>query len=115
MGRSLDTNGKERSGIRRVDRLLSNDYYQKQTIDIYGAIAQNVMGNQGRPIILVDWTGLPNSQYTTEDGEHCALRASLISEGRSIRLCFLAHKISIVDLRVKNHGILKTIINPLIL
>lgn len=34
-------------------------------------------------LILVDWTALPNSQHTTENGEHCVLRASLISEGRS--------------------------------
>ena len=42
--------------------------------------------NQKRPIILVDWTGLPNSHKMTEEGEHCALRASLIAEGRSITL-----------------------------
>jgi len=91
LGRNLDNKGKERFGIRRVDRLLSNDYYQVQAIDIYAAITQNVVGNQGRPIILVDWTALPNSQYTTENGEHCALRASLISEGRSIILYEEAH------------------------
>ena len=91
LGRNLDNKGKERSGIRRIDRLLSNDYYQEQAIDIYGAITQNVVRNQGRPIILVDWTSLPNSQHTTEDGEYCALRASLISEGRSITLYEEAH------------------------
>lgn len=91
LGRSLDTTGKERSGIRRVDRLLSNRYYQKNAIDIYKAITQTVLGNQGRPIILVDWTGLPNSQIATKEGEYCALRASLISEGRSITLYEEAH------------------------
>ena len=91
LGRSLDTSGKERSGIRRVDRLLANRYYQEKAIDIYKATTQTVLGNQGRPIILVDWTGLPNSQNTTENGEYCALRASLISEGRSITLYEEAH------------------------
>lgn len=91
LGRSLDTSGKERSGIRRMDRLLSNIYYQKKSIDIYKAITQQVVGNQGRPIILVDWTGLPNSQFTTKNGEQCALRASLISEGRSITLYEESH------------------------
>ncbi len=67
LGRSLETLGKERSGIRRVDRLLANRYYQ--AIDIYKATTQIVLGNQGRPIILVDWTGLPNSQNTTDDGD----------------------------------------------
>ncbi|MBA3536278.1 MAG: transposase [Tatlockia sp.] len=82
----METLGKERSGIRRVDRLLANRYYQEKAIDIYKATTQIVLGNQGRPIILVDWTGLPNSQNTTDDGEYCALRASLISEGRGITL-----------------------------
>ena len=27
----------------------------------------------------LDWTGLPNSHFTTKDCEQCALRASLIS------------------------------------
>lgn len=91
LGRSLDTSGKERSGIRRVDRLLANCYYQEKAIDMYKATTQTVVGNQGRPIILVDWTGLPNSQNTTDNGEYCALRASLISEGRSITLYEEAH------------------------
>jgi len=91
LGRSLNTPGKERSAIRRVDRLLANTYYQEKSIDIYKAITQIVVRNQGRPIILVDWTSLPNSQNTTKDGEHCALRASLISEGRSITLYEEAH------------------------
>jgi hypothetical protein len=34
LGRNLDNKGKERSGIRRIDRLLSNHYYQDQAIDI---------------------------------------------------------------------------------
>lgn len=91
LGRHLETSGKERAGIRRIDRLLSNFYYQEQSINIYKAITQLVAGNQGRPIILVDWTSLPNSQLTTKDGEHCALRASLISEGRNITLYEESH------------------------
>jgi len=86
LGRSLNTPGKERAGIRRVDRLLANIYYQEQSLDIYKAITQRIVGNQGRPIILVDWTNVPNSKLTAESGEHCALRASLIAEGRSLTL-----------------------------
>jgi len=86
LGRSLNTPGEERAGIRRMDRLLSNSFYQNKSIEVYIAITSKVVGNQGRPIILVDWTGLPNSKRTTSSGEHCALRASLIAEGRSITL-----------------------------
>ena len=86
LGRDLDIEGEERAGIRRVDRLLSNEYYQNHASDIYSAISHYVINNQGRPIILVDWTSVPNSFYYTKDGECSALRASLISEGRSIIL-----------------------------
>jgi hypothetical protein len=86
LGRSLNTPGKERAGIRRIDRLLGNAYYQSNSIEIYKAITGRVVGNQKCPAILVDWTGLPNSEYTAKKGEHYALRASLIAEGRSITL-----------------------------
>ena len=91
LGRSLNSSATERSGIRRIDRLLANSYYQKNSIEIYKAMTQRVLGNQGRPIILVDWTSLPNSHRMTEAGEYCALRASLIAEGRSITLYEEAH------------------------
>ena len=55
LGRNLNSGGKERSDIRRIDRLLANSYYQTQSIDVYKAITQRVIANQGRPIILVDW------------------------------------------------------------
>lgn len=86
LGRSLDTEGQERSGIRRVDRLLANEYYQNNSIEVYKAIIGLVARNQGRPVIVVDWSGVPNSKRTSEDGEHSLLRASLIAEGRSLTL-----------------------------
>lgn len=86
LGRAIDSQGKERAGIRRVDRLLANKFYQTKPIKIYSAITSQVVGNQGRPIILVDWSGIPNSRFTAEEGEHSLLRASLIAEGRSITL-----------------------------
>jgi hypothetical protein len=91
LGRELDTPGEERSGIQRVNRLLANRYYQTQSIDLYEAMTRSIIRNQGRPIILVDWTNIPNSKHTAKDGEHCALRASLIAEGRSLTLYEEAH------------------------
>jgi hypothetical protein len=86
LGRVLETSGQERAGIRRMDRLLANVYYQSKSIIFYKAITRRIVGNQGRPVILIDWTGVPNSKRRAKDGEHCALRASLIAEGRSITL-----------------------------
>lgn len=86
LGRSLDTAGKERAGIRRIDRMLGNKYYQQNSIDFYECIIRNVIVSNSRPKIIVDWTGLPNSKRATKLGEQCALRASLVAEGRSITL-----------------------------
>lgn len=79
LGRSLSGDISERSGIRKVDRFLSNPYFQKQSSTIYAAIIKQVIGNNVRPILSTDWTKLPN-------GNEYALRASLVSEGRGITL-----------------------------
>jgi hypothetical protein len=79
LGRSLGLAIQARSGIRKVDRILGNKFFQKKNEKIYQAIIEKVLGKKARPIILVDWTKLPNvSEY--------ALRASLPVEGRAITL-----------------------------
>lgn len=85
LGRTLKTKGQERSGIRRVDRLLANPYYQQHSIDIYRCIIKCVVGTHVRPLIIVDWSSLPNSHLSAQ-GEHCVLRAALASEGRGLVL-----------------------------
>jgi len=85
LGRGLDC-GQERAGIRRIDRLLANPYYQNNTSVLYQAMTQFVLGSQQRPIIIVDWSGLPNSKYTTQAGKQYVLRAALAAQGRSITL-----------------------------
>jgi len=35
LGRSFDKQSKERSGIRLIDRLLANPFYQDKSIDLY--------------------------------------------------------------------------------
>lgn len=86
LGRSLATQGQERSGILRVDRFLRNPFFQKNTKIIYKSIVSFVTKNVRNPDILVDWSSLPNSHYRTEDGEHCVLRASYAAPGRAITL-----------------------------
>lgn len=86
LGRSLKGKGKERSGIRLIDRLLSNSYYQKKSLVFYGAICKRVIGTQVSPDIVVDWSSLPNSHLKTKGGEHCVLRAVLPATGRGITL-----------------------------
>ena len=86
LGRALPIKGKERAGILRVHRFLSNSFYQNKSTEIYRCIITKVIGNKSHPDILVDWSSLPNSHYTTEGGEHCILRASYATTGRAITL-----------------------------
>lgn len=86
LGRAIDTGGQERSGIRKIDRILANQYYQEHSDDVYEQITRFAIGSQICPKILIDWTGLPNSIHTSEDGEQCCLRAALAAPGRSITI-----------------------------
>ncbi|MBX9808037.1 MAG: IS4 family transposase [Flavobacteriaceae bacterium] len=86
LGRSLGGKGTERSGIRLIDKLLSNSFYQNHSIVIYQSICMRVIGNTLFPDIIVDWSSLPNSNMKTKGGEHCVLRAVLATTGRGITL-----------------------------
>lgn len=86
VGRALLTKGKERAAIYRMDRILGNKYYQNSNIDIYKCITDLAVGSKTRPVVLVDWSGVPNSLRTCSDGEQCILKASLAAEGRSITI-----------------------------
>ncbi len=86
LGRALDTGVEERAGIRRVDRLLANKYYQEKSGLIYEQITRFAIGTKTCPVILVDWSSLPNSLHMSEEGEQCCLRAALAATGRSITL-----------------------------
>lgn len=86
LGRSLSGTAKERSGVRLIDNLLANPFYQKQSITIYRSICARVIGATSNPDIIVDWSSLPNSHLKTRGGEHCVLRATLAATGRGITL-----------------------------
>jgi hypothetical protein len=79
LGRAIDLPIQERSGIRKVDRLLANRFFQSDDDCIYKSMIKLVVGSKKRPLIIVDWTKLPNiNEY--------ALRAALAAEGRAITL-----------------------------
>lgn len=86
LGRSLGGKSTERSGIRLIDKLLSNSFYQNHSIVIYQSICMRVIGDTLFPDIVVDWSSLPNSNMKTKGGEHCVLRAVLATTGRGITL-----------------------------
>lgn len=76
----------ERSCIRRVDRCLANTYYQNHSSDIYSSLSHWLLEHYPNPVIVIDWSSVPNSRQNFEQGEFCLLRASLASIGRGINL-----------------------------
>lgn len=84
LGRGMRLPIQERSGIRRADRFLSNDKLHAERFDILKALAKEVVGNQSRPCIIVDWSDVPNTF-------NCVLRAAYIADGRAITLYEKVH------------------------
>ena len=79
IGRALDLPIQERSGIRKIDRLLANTFFQNKNIQVYKILADKIIGSKTRPKIILDWTKLPNvNEY--------ALRAAVIAEGRALTI-----------------------------
>lgn len=102
VGRAINTGIQERSGIRKVDRLLSNVFLQNNPQVIYTAIVRNVIGNQLRPGIIVDWSKIPNC-------DEYILRAALMAPGRSITLYEEVHPQKKVGNERIHRGILKVL------
>jgi len=79
LGRNINLLIQERSGIRRADRFLGNRKLRRELKSIYNKHIHNLVGDQKRPKIIVDWTHVPNTT-------HHALRAALVSKGRALTL-----------------------------
>jgi len=69
-----------KQGIKHSDRLIGNPHLATERTAIYQAVAHWLMGDQQRPIILVDW-----SDYTY-DRSHLILRAAVPVGGRALTL-----------------------------
>lgn len=79
LGRSLITEAQERSAIRRVDRFFGNKNLQKERLSIYATLCRLIVGGSIRPLIIVDWSTIPNQT-------HNVLRAALVTSGRAMTL-----------------------------
>lgn len=77
IGRHLSGKAKVKHKIKRVDRLLGNAKLHAEMIDIYQALAQNILPSLPYLVIAVDWSGCCRSDYHL-------LRASLVVDGRSL-------------------------------
>ena len=79
LGRALKTETQERSAIRRVDRFFGNKRLQQDRLAIYRVICRLMVGSSQRPIVIVDWSTIPNKKDNV-------LRAALVTSGRALTL-----------------------------
>jgi hypothetical protein len=88
IGRGLQTQAKTKHAIKRMDRLLGNKNLQISTVNYYQAIAQWILKDTIRPIIIIDWSGL------TSCGKFHFLRAAIPVGGRALPILDMAFPLS---------------------
>jgi len=87
LGRSIQSQTSHKHNIKRADRLLSNTRLHQESIEIYRALCQQLIGTQRQPIILVDWSDMD------EYKQHFVLRAAIAMEGRTVTLYEEVHTV----------------------
>jgi hypothetical protein len=102
LGRALNLRIKERSGIRRADRLIGNEKLHKDRKIIYGEVVRLFISTKIRPIIIVDWSSIPNSKYNN-------LRAALMAKGRTLTIYEEVHPIKKLGNQKVQNNFLKTL------
>jgi hypothetical protein len=71
----------EKSGIKRIDRLLGNVRLHEELVPVQRAIARWLLAEVRFPVIAVDWTGA--------GAHHYEISANLCSSGRALPLLSL--------------------------
>jgi hypothetical protein len=80
LGRGLAGSAYDRHKIKRIDRLLSNQFFHQELTTFYSALTATLMKGLPEPIILIDWSPL------CADQSWQLLRAALSVGGRSLTL-----------------------------
>jgi len=80
LGRSWQSQAYEKHSIKRSDRLIGNHRLHQDRDILYRTMAQQLLGKQRQPIILVDWSDLSANR------EFLLLRASVPVGGRALTL-----------------------------
>jgi hypothetical protein len=103
LGRSMESEAKEKHCIKRADRLLSNANLHGERCALYGGMARWLVADQVRPVILVDWSDLDETKT------HQVLRASLAVAGRALTLYEEVHGRETAVKRATERGFLETL------
>jgi hypothetical protein len=80
LGRGIKRQSLEKHRIKQADRLLSNKNLHAELEEIYRQLADTVLSNIKRPVLLVDWSNLDSNE------RHFLLRASVALSGRGITI-----------------------------
>lgn len=83
LGRALASGAAPKHRIKRVDRFLGSSRARNERLVYYAAVAQRLLGQSRRPVVLLDWT-----QVT---GEFYALVAAIASQGRAVPIYSEVH------------------------
>ena len=86
IGRSVHNQVSAKHNIKKVDRLLSNQWLHQEHFSIYTSLARVFLTRVKAPVILVDWSDL------TPTRSHFLLRATLAVKGRPITLYEEVHE-----------------------
>jgi hypothetical protein len=76
IGRGIQSASKEKSCIKRADRLLSNEAFQADIPLIYAALTK-VLVQTKQPLILVDWSNADSKNVTLSCGPAWRSKAAL--------------------------------------
>lgn len=77
LGRSLISAAKEKNNIKRSDRFLNNKHLWKERFSIYAMIAIHLVSVTPKPLLIVDWSHIPNTTCYL-------LRAAVVAGGRAL-------------------------------
>jgi len=80
LGRGLSGTAYDKYKIKRIDRLLSNQFLHQELTSFYSALADTLLKGLPEPVILIDWSPL------CADQSWQLLRAALPVGGRSLTL-----------------------------
>ena len=83
LGRALASRVAPKHRIKRIDRFLGNAHARAERALYYAVVARRLLGQNRRPIILLDWTKVGKT--------HWALVAGVASGGRSVPIYSEVH------------------------
>ena len=85
LGREVRGTAYEKHRIKSVDRLLGNGHLHAERIDVYAALAREMLSDTPAPVLVVDWAD------GHEGRQWLLLRASVAVQGRALTVYEEAH------------------------